>query len=165
MDRLMVTYYDELKRRCGAVEETGDSPFAGWVRSAGGSFKARFIRWSYRKDYALKARTDAECVAPARKFLRPFRWVRLLFFFGAALSLVLALGFLRLADWAGGLLGTTAWDAVIVGLMSGFLTGLLAYRAVLGFGEAHLSLRSPRVGRLMVRYHDALRGEVQGGEG
>lgn len=166
MDRLMVTYYDELKGRCGVVEETGYSPFDGWVGLADGSFKARFIRWSYRKDHALKARTDEECVRRARKFLRPPRWVRPSFFVGAAFSAILALGFLRLADRAAGIQGTMPWDAVVTGLISGLLVGLLTLRALFGgFVEAHLSLRSPRVGRLMVRYHDALRGNVQGGAG
>ena len=166
MDRLMVTYYDELKRRLGVVEETGGSPFDGWVGPADGSFKARFIRWSYRKDYAPKARTDAECMAQARTFLKPPRWVRPAFFVGAAFSAILALGFLRLADRAAGILGTMPWDAVVTGLISGLLVGLLTLRALFGgFVEAHLSLRSPRVGRLMLRYYDALRGDVGGGAG
>ena len=132
--------------------------------SAGDSFKARYIRWINRKDYGLKAKTDKECIVLARRYLKRPRWVRVLFLGFAVLHVILGLGFLRLAGSASEIFVPKPWAAVVTGLMSGLFVGLLMCRAYLCFMELLMSLRCPRVGRLMLRYHDALRGEVQGDE-
>jgi hypothetical protein len=109
----------------------------------------------------VKAKTDEECLALARKSMRHVRWCTVIIMVGAGLWGITSVGFLRLAHSYGrDLSGAMVWAGFSVGLACGLLGGLMVLCGLVRFAESVLSLQHPRVARLMVRYHDALAGEV-----
>lgn len=157
MDRLMVKYRDELGDRLQEVQETQESAPDDWYGFAGGSFKSRAVRFMWRADYALKAQTDNECITLARRSLK--RWRRLwpvLLFSLATMHGLIFLSFLWSASSDGAdRYGMMRWGVFLMGLVSGLFGWGIMVGSFYYFTEALLSLRNPRVARLMLRFYDA----------
>jgi len=157
LDRLMIQYHDELKDTAGTPALAEESTVDQWDGYAGHSLKSRALRWLFRKDYALKAKTDLECVTMARATLKRYRWVAWICLGAAAIHLVCLLGFFELAySNASRLPAAQAGPGFVAGLTSGLLGASMMWLGIDHYIELLLSLRPPRVARLLVTFHDAL---------
>jgi len=161
LDRLMVRHYDEFKDRFGRTPVTTGSVTNGRESLVDDPVKLRIIKWFNRREYATRAKTDEECVAMARRSLKHGRWLALVFMAAAALDVAAIAILLRSAGLRPSRLSETAAQmGFVTGLLSGLLSGLLTWLAVFYAVEMLLTLRNPRVGRLVLKFHDALEGHT-----
>ncbi|NLZ03730.1 MAG: hypothetical protein GXY19_00980, partial [Phycisphaerae bacterium] len=79
LERLMIRYHDELGSKGDGTHVRDETAADAWIGSAGNSLLSRLVRYTSRKDYALKAQTDRDCVALARASVK--RQKKLSFFF------------------------------------------------------------------------------------
>ncbi len=156
LERLMIRYYDGLGEEGDEAQICTETAEDEWPGFAEGSLRSKTVRWMFRRDFALKARTDQECVALARNLVRRQRRWSLVFVPLAAVQVTLFWLWLRFArSDVLGFSGTTPWTALTTGVALGVVGGLLLCYAIDYFVEARESLRHPRIARLLLRYHDA----------
>ncbi len=164
LERLMIRYHDELESKGNGAHVPGETAADAWIGSAGDSLLSRLVRYAFRKDYALKAQTDQDCVALARASVK--RQKKLSFFFLAMLPVEVALCVMWLRFVTSDTLrpsASTPWGTLAAGLALGFVQGLMLWFGLECFLEARESLRHPKVARLMLRYHDAVARQAQNG--
>lgn len=162
LERLTIRYHDELENKGNGAHVPVETVADAWIGSVGDSLRSRLARWMFRKDYALKAQTDQECVALARASVK--RQKKLSFFLVATVpvAVVLCLMWLWFATSSTfRLSASTPWSALAIGLISGLIEGLMLCLGLERFLEARESLRHPKVARLMLRYHDAVMSQAE----
>ncbi len=162
LERLMIRYHDELGSKGDGTHVRDETAADAWIGSAGDSLLSRLVRYTFRKDYALKAQTDQDCVALARASVK--RQKKLPFFFLAMLPVAVALCVMWLRFVTSDTLrpsASTPWGALAAGLALGFVQGLMLWFGLEYFLEARESLRHPKAARLMLRYHDAVARQAQ----
>ncbi len=156
LERLMIQYHDGRGEEGHQAQISTEIAEDEWLGSATNSLRSKMVRWMSRRDFALKARTDQECVALARSFVRRQRKWAVVFLPLAGTQIVLCWMWLRFARFdILGIPETTPWTALAAGLALGLAGALTAYYAIGYFVEARESLRHPRIARLMLKYHDA----------